>query len=233
MFLTLRTSRGSIDDFDRLVELGVEVKGKIALIKYGGLFRGLKVKNAQDHGAIGAVIFIDPGDDGNMTTAKGVEAYPGTTVLLTLTVLILTLSSDGPARNPSAVQKGSTLFLSTRTGDPTTPGYPSKKDSPRADISEVIAKIPAIPISYSAAEPLLKALNGHGVTAEKVNRTAWVGGLDADYSSGPAPGVKLSLSTETRDTIEPVHNVIGVINGTNADETVIIGNHRDTWMVVS
>ncbi|KAK6711320.1 hypothetical protein SNK03_005707 [Fusarium graminearum] len=216
MFLTLRTSRGSIDDFDRLVELGVEVKGKIALIKYGGLFRGLKVKNAQDHGAIGAVIFIDPGDDGNMTTAKGVEAYP-----------------DGPARNPSAVQKGSTLFLSTRTGDPTTPGYPSKKDSPRADISEVIAKIPAIPISYSAAEPLLKALNGHGVTAEKVNRTAWVGGLDADYSSGPAPGVKLSLSTETRDTIEPVHNVIGVINGTNADETVIIGNHRDTWMVVS
>lgn len=68
--------------------------------------------------------------------------------------------SDGPARNPSSVQKGSTLFLSTRTGDPTTPGYPSKKDSPRADISEVIAKIPALPISYSAAQPLLQALNG-------------------------------------------------------------------------
>ncbi|KAH7184884.1 uncharacterized protein B0J16DRAFT_304122 [Fusarium flagelliforme] len=206
--------RGSIDDFDRLVELGVEIEGKIALIKYGGLFRGLKVKNAQDHGAIGAVIFLDPGDDGNVTVAKGVEAYP-----------------DGPARNPSAVQKGSTLFLSTRTGDPTTPGYPSKKDSPRADISEVIAKIPAIPISYSAAEPLLKALNGHGVSADEVNRTSWSGGLDADYSSGPAPGVKLHLSTETRDLIAPVHNVIGVINGTNADETIIIGNHRDTWMV--
>lgn len=141
--------------------------------------------------------------------------------------------SDGPARNPSSVQKGSTLFLSTRTGDPTTPGYPSKKDSPRADISEVIAKIPALPISYSAAQPLLQALNGHGVTAEKVNRTAWTGGLDADYSSGPAPGVKLALSTVSRDSIEPVHNVIGVINGTNADETIIIGNHRDTWMVVS
>ncbi|KAF5670024.1 glutamate carboxypeptidase [Fusarium heterosporum] len=206
--------RGSIDDFDRLVELGVDIKGKIALIKYGGLFRGLKVKNAQDHGAIGAIIFTDPGDDGNITVANGYESYP-----------------DGPARNPSSVQKGSTLFLSTRTGDPTTPGYPSKKDSPRADISEVIAKIPALPISYSSAEPLLKALNGHGVSAEKVNRTAWTGGLDADYSSGPAPGVKLSLSTVSRDSIEPVHDVIGVINGTNADETVIIGNHRDTWMV--
>lgn len=74
---------------------------------------------------------------------------------------------------------------------------------------------------------------GHGVTAEKVNRTAWTGGLDADYSSGPAPGVELALSTVSRDSIEPVHNVIGVINGTNADETIIIGNHRDTWMVVS
>jgi N-acetylated-alpha-linked acidic dipeptidase len=215
------------------VELGVDIKGKIALIKYGGLFRGLKVKNAQDHGAIGAVIFTDPGDDGNITVANGYKAYPGIFDPYDITGIMLTLILDGPARNPSSVQKGSTLFLSTRTGDPTTPGYPSKKDSPRADISEVIAKIPALPISYSAAEPLLKALNGHGVSAEKVNRTAWTGGLKVDYSSGPAPGVKLDLSTVSRDAIEPVHDVIGVINGTNADETIIIGNHRDTWMVVS
>jgi N-acetylated-alpha-linked acidic dipeptidase len=88
--LTLWIRRGSIDDFERLVELGVEIEGKIALIKYGGLFRGLKVKNAQDHGAIGAVIFLDPGDDGNMTVAKGVEAYPGTAVFITFVILILT-----------------------------------------------------------------------------------------------------------------------------------------------
>lgn len=70
-------SRGSIADFERLVALGVSFEGKIALIKYGGLFRGLKVKNAQDHGAIAAVLFSDPGDDGNMTVANGFEAYPG------------------------------------------------------------------------------------------------------------------------------------------------------------
>ena len=82
-------------------------------------------------------------------------------------------------------------------------------------------------------EPLLKALDGHGQSAEQVNRTRWVGGLDAKYSSGPAPGVKLSLDIVSREEIRPIQNVIGHINGTNADETVVIGNHRDTWMVVS
>ena len=70
-------SRGSINDFERLVALGVSFEGKIALIRYGGLFRGLKVKNAQDHGAIAAVLYSDPGDDGNMTVANGFKAYPG------------------------------------------------------------------------------------------------------------------------------------------------------------
>lgn len=207
-------SRGSLEDFHALVDQGIEIEGKIALIRYGGLFRGLKVKNAQDFGAVAAVIFLDPGDDGEMTVANGYEAYP-----------------NGPARNPTAVQKGSTLFLSTYPGDPTTPGYPSHEDAPRADISEVIPKIPSLPISYSAAEPLLQALHGHGTSGEAMNRTFWVGGLDAEYYTGPATGVKLSLDVESREAITPIHNVIAQINGTNADETIVIGNHRDTWMV--
>lgn len=206
--------RGSLEDFHALVDQGVEIEGKIALIRYGGLFRGLKVKNAQDFGAVAAVIFLDPADDGEVTVANGYDAYP-----------------EGPARNPTAVQKGSTLFLSTYPGDPTTPGYPSHEDSPRADTSEVIPKIPSLPISYSAAEPLLQALDGHGISGEALNRTFWVGGLDAEYYTGPAPGVKLSLDVESRDAITPIHNVIGHINGTNPDETIVIGNHRDTWMV--
>ena len=141
------------------------------------------------------------------------------------------MAVDGPARNPNAVQKGSTLFLSTYPGDPTTPGYPSHKDAPRADISDVIARIPSLPISYSAVEPLLQALNGHGATPEDVNRTVWAGALDAEYHTGPAPGVKLSINVEAREEIRPIHNVIGWVNGTNADETIVIGNHRDTWMV--
>lgn len=206
--------RGSLEDFQALLDNGVEMEGKIALVRYGGPFRGLKVKNAQDHGAVAAILFSDPGDDGEVTVANGYEAYP-----------------DGPARNPTAVQKGSTLFLSTYPGDPTTPGYPSHEDSPRADVSDVVPKIPSLPISYSAAEPLLQALDGHGTSGEAINRTFWVGGLDAGYYTGPAPGVKLSLDVESREAIEPIHNVIGWINGTNADETIVIGNHRDTWMI--
>ncbi|KAL2114007.1 hypothetical protein VUR80DRAFT_1303 [Thermomyces stellatus] len=206
--------RGSLEDFQALLDNGVEMEGKIALVRYGGPFRGLKVKNAQDHGAVAAILFSDPGDDGEVTVANGYEAYP-----------------DGPARNPTAVQKGSTLFLSTYPGDPTTPGYPSHEDSPRADVSDVVPKIPSLPISYSAAEPLLQALDGHGASGEAINRTFWVGGLDAGYYTGPAPGVKLSLDVESREAIEPIHNVIGWINGTNADETIVIGNHRDTWMI--
>lgn len=101
--------RGQVVDFEALVALGVPLEGKIALAKYGGPFRGLKVKNAALYGMIGCVLFTDPGDDGNITEAAGYAPYP-----------------DGPARNPTSVQRGSVQFLSTYPGDPTTPGYPSK-----------------------------------------------------------------------------------------------------------
>jgi N-acetylated-alpha-linked acidic dipeptidase len=206
--------RGSKEDFERLVELGVDIEGKIALIRYGGLFRGLKVKNAEDYGAIGAIIFTDPGDDGEYTVANGHASYP-----------------DGPARHPDSVQKGSTLFLSTAPGDPTTPGYPSHEGAPRADPSGKVPGIPSVPISYAAAQPLLQALDGHGIAAETVNRTIWAGGLEAEYATGPAPGVILSLDNQMEERITPIWNVIGTLNGTNSDETIVIGNHRDTWMI--
>lgn len=93
--------RGRRTDFKRLVELGVPLEGKIALAKYGGQFRGLKVKNAQDFGMIGTIIYTDPGDDGAMREENGYAPYPA-----------------GPARNPSSVQRGSVQFLSTYPGDP-------------------------------------------------------------------------------------------------------------------
>lgn len=91
--------------------------------------------------------------------------------------------------------------------------------------------IPSVPLSYAAAEPLLQALDGHGVSADRVNRTVWDGGLRANYSTGPAPGVKLNLDNQMEEKIAPVWNVIGSLNGTNSDETIVIGNHRDTWMI--
>lgn len=206
--------RGQQDDFARLKELGVPLEGKIAISRYGGPFRGLKVKNAQANGMIGAILFTDTGDDGNVTEANGYAAYP-----------------DGPARNPTSVQRGSVQYLSTYPGDPTTPGYPSRKDSPRADGQAVMPKIPSIPISYIDAIPILAALDGHGIDGEAVNRTKWVGALNASYSTGPAPGTTISMSNLMEDTFTDIWDGIGIINGTSPDETVVIGNHRDAWIV--
>jgi N-acetylated-alpha-linked acidic dipeptidase len=207
--------RGQKVDFDRLKALGVQLEGKIALAKYGGPFRGLKVKNAQDNGMIGTVIFTDPGDDGNMTEAKGVAAYPA-----------------GGARNPTTVQRGSVQFLSTYPGDPTTPGYVSKPDSERADRSSITPQIPSLPISWIEAQPLLQALNGHGTNGSQVNRTGWVGAIPGvTYSTGAGSGATLSMSNVMNDTYATIWDAVGIINGTNQDEVVIVGNHRDAWII--
>ncbi|KAI1415870.1 glutamate carboxypeptidase [Hypoxylon sp. FL1857] len=201
-------------DFDRLVELGVPLEGKIAIAKYGGPFRGLKVKNAQEHGMTGVIIFTDTAEDGDVTEANGYAAYP-----------------NGPARNPSSVQRGSVQFLSTYPGDPTTPGYPSKEGSPRANYSQVVPRIPSIPISYVNAIPILSALDEYGITGTEVNRTSWIGALNVSYSTGPAPNTTISMSNLMEDTITPIWNTIGIINGTIGDETIVIGNHRDAWII--
>lgn len=86
---------GTYKDFEELQAAGIELEGKIALAKYGGIFRGLKVKRAQELGMIGTIIYSDPGDDGEITEENGYKAYP-----------------DGPARNPSSVQRGSVQYLS-------------------------------------------------------------------------------------------------------------------------
>ncbi|KAL7779416.1 hypothetical protein CFE70_008919 [Pyrenophora teres f. teres 0-1] len=200
------------EDFKRLINLGVNLKGKIALAKYGGPYRGVKVKNAQTFGMIGVVIFTDPIDDRNMT-AKNYAAYP-----------------EGPARNPSSIQRGSVVDLSTYPGDPTTPGYPSKEGVLRMG-KKTVPSIPSLPISWVEAKPLLVALNGHGVDAITVGRASWVGAIDGvEYSTGPSKAM-LSLSNIMRDEISWIHNTIGVVNGTNQDEVVIVGNHHDSWMI--
>ena len=63
---------GSPADFDRLRGMGISVEGKVTLVRYGGAFRGLKVKESQDRGAIGVLIYSDPADDGYM---RG-DVYP-------------------------------------------------------------------------------------------------------------------------------------------------------------
>ena len=87
---------GTYQDFEDLLDAGVSLKGNIALVKYGRIFRGLKVKRAQELGMVGVVMYSDLDEDGEITEENGYKAYP-----------------DGPARNPSSVQRGSTQYISS------------------------------------------------------------------------------------------------------------------------
>ena len=208
---------GTFKDFEDLVKSNVSLKGRIALAKYGRGFRGLKVERAQELGMIGVVMYSDPQEDGEITELNGYKTYP-----------------DGPARNPSSVQRGSVSYLSVLAGDPTTPGYASKPGVPRADPHVATPKIPSIPISYRDALPLLKALNGHGPKASDFNEAWQHGGLGykgVEYNIGPSPDdVVLNLVNEQDYMTTPIWDVVGVINGTIPDEAVVIGNHRDAWV---
>ncbi|CAN8100903.1 unnamed protein product [Discula destructiva] len=210
---------GTYQDYEDLVKAGIDLEGKIAIARYGGIFRGLKVKRAQELGAVGVVLFTDPGDDGDVTEEKGVAKYP-----------------NGPARQASSVQRGSTQFLSFAPGDPTTPGYPSKPGVPRVPTEPAIPSIPSIPISYLDALPILKALNGHGPNAKDFNKY-WTADLGLGYKGinydiGPSPeNVVLNLYNEQDYIITPNWDVIGIINGSIPDEVVVVGNHRDAWIV--
>lgn len=94
---------GRKEDFDGLVHAGVDLKGTIAIVRYGVLFRGLKIKAAQEAGCIGILIYSDPIDDGYVTPKDGFQEWP-----------------HGPARNSNSVQRGSVQFISMYPGDPTT-----------------------------------------------------------------------------------------------------------------
>ncbi|KAG6181355.1 hypothetical protein E4U36_004149 [Claviceps purpurea] len=209
---------GTYRDYQDLVEADIDLKGKIAIAKYGGIFRGLKVKRAQELGMIGILIYSDPGDDGKQTEANGYKQYP-----------------EGPARQESSVQRGSVQFLSTRPGDPTTPGYPSKPGVPRAPAHDSTPSIPSLPISYADAIPILKALNGHGPKAGDFNkfwqRNLGLGYKGVDYNIGPSPeDLVLNLYNEQEYVTTPQWDVIGIVNGTIPDQVVIVGNHRDAWV---
>ncbi|OAA54446.1 Transferrin receptor-like, dimerization domain protein [Cordyceps fumosorosea ARSEF 2679] len=210
---------GTYADYEDLVGAGIDLTGKIAIAKYGGIFRGLKIKRAQELGMVGVLIYSDPGDDGERTEQNGYAAYP-----------------DGPARQPSSVQRGSVQFLSTRPGDPTTPGYPSKPDSPRAPPGDAIPSIPSLPISYADALPLLRALNGHGPKASDFG-SPWTRNLGlahkgVEYHVGPSPAhLAINLHNEQEYVTTPQWDVIGIVNGTVPNEVIVVGNHRDAWIV--
>lgn len=103
----------------------------------------------------------------------------------------------------------------------------------RDDPHHYIPSIPSLPISYADALPLLRALNGHGLSASDLGGDWSNGGLyheGVEYYIGPAPGIVVNLVNEVKYDIVPQWDVIGRIDGYIKDETVLVGNHRDAWI---
>jgi len=198
-------NRGVPADYEELERMGVDVKGKIVIAKYGGSWRGIKPKVAAEHGAIGCLIYSDPADDGY---TQG-DTYP-----------------EGPFRRKDGVQRGSVMDMPVYPGDPLTPGIGATKDAKRLNRNEAttIMKIPVLPISYEDALPLLQSLGGQVVPA------AWRGGLPITYHTGPGKD-RVHLKLEFNWDTKPVHNIIAKMPGAEfPDQWVIRGNHHDAWV---
>ncbi|MFY9553326.1 MAG: M28 family metallopeptidase [Blastocatellia bacterium] len=192
-------------DYEELAKLGVDVKGKIVIARYGGSWRGIKPKVAAEHGAIGCLIYSDPKDDGYY---QG-DVFP-----------------QGPYRPEHGAQRGSVMDMPIHPGDPMTPGWGAVKGARRIprDQVEVFTKIPVMPISYGDALPLLRELRG------PVAPDSWRGALGITYHIGGGPArVRLKLSFDW--STKTLYDVIARIEGSIfPDEWVIFGNHHDAWV---
>jgi N-acetylated-alpha-linked acidic dipeptidase len=192
-------------DYEALQRLGLDVKGKIIIARYGGGWRGLKPKLAYEHGAVGCIIYSDPADDG---FGAG-DAYPA-----------------GPYRPERGLQRGSVQDIPVESGDPLTPGYGAVEGAPRLTLAQAktILHIPVLPISWGDAKHFLAALSG------PVAPRAWRGDLPFTYHVGGA-GVMAHLMVQSNWDQKPLYDVIAVMKGAKApDQWVIRGNHRDGWV---
>lgn len=199
---------GTLEDFDRLKQLKVDVAGKIVIARYGQNFRGVKAYIAQERGAAGLILYSDPADDG---WRRG-DKYP-----------------EGPWRPATGVQRGSIGYMFEFPGDPTTPGVgsaPSLADKDRTPPkqSAQMPRIPTTPLSYSDAWPILEHLGGPDSPRE------WQGALPFTYHLGPGP-VKVKLHLKQDFQYRTIWDVTGKVKGSELpDEWVVAGNHRDAWV---
>ncbi|MFM7274128.1 MAG: transferrin receptor-like dimerization domain-containing protein, partial [Gammaproteobacteria bacterium] len=174
--------------------------------RYGQGWRGLKPQLAQEHGAVGCIIYSDPRDDGYAVNGT----YP-----------------DGPARPEQGFQRGSVAAMPTYPGDPLTPGVgatASAKRIPREKAPTVL-KIPVLPISYGDARHFLAALGGHVAPPE------WQGGLGITYRVGGNADARARLKVKSEWSLKTIHNVVATMKGAeHPDQWVLRGNHRDGWV---
>lgn len=186
-------------DYAYLAQHGISVKGKIVLVRYGESYRGIKSELAQKAGAVGCLIYSDPNDDGYHAG----DVYP-----------------NGPYRPATAIQRGS-ILNGNYLGAPLAPGEPPSPEE-QAAWKAGLPKTPTAPLSYAAAEPILRALTGAAAPR------GWQGGLPFTYHLGGNDHVVVHMRLKMDYRYRTIWDVIGTIPGTGS-QAVLLGNHRDAW----
>jgi N-acetylated-alpha-linked acidic dipeptidase len=195
------------EDFEELERMGVSVAGRVVVARYGGNFRGFKVRFAEERGAVGVIMFNDPG-----TTDE--PAYP-----------------EGRAMTPYTIQRGSVLTLPW-TGDPLTPfepalplDHPDAHTITRLDPVDVeFHTIPVLPIGYGAAREILERMTGSVVPRD------WSSGIDVEHRLTGGPELTVRVNVQQRLDFTRAVNVIGWLDGAELpDAWIILGSHYDPW----
>ncbi|MGH7644819.1 MAG: PA domain-containing protein, partial [Gemmatimonadales bacterium] len=177
---------GLPEDFRTLDSLGVSVRGRIVIARYGRSFRGIKAREAEQHGAAGLILYSDPEDDGY----RQGDVYP-----------------DGPMRPAGGIQRGS---VRNGNGDPTTPSYASVPGARRVPFDSLdVPRIPVIPMGYGNARRVLEGLRGPSVPQD------WQGALPFRYHLGPGPvRVRLKVTGERGPAgMHEIWNTFGLLRG--------------------
>ncbi|VDN27605.1 unnamed protein product [Gongylonema pulchrum] len=186
------------------------MNGKIALCRYGGLFRGDKVQLAVKRGAIGMVLYSDPFDYANGRMDG--KVFPHEVWL--------------PA---SGAQRGTLLM---NDGDPETPFLPSRYYTYRAETEEnlrdrqIMPSIPVTPIGYRDAIKIMQNFNGL-----KIKLHDWLGAMNVTYRFNGSAIFRLTVHSTCSRRI--VTNIIATTIGRNEpDRYVLFSNHYDAWVKV-
>jgi N-acetylated-alpha-linked acidic dipeptidase len=195
---------GAPEDYRDLDARGISVEGKIAIVRYGHSYRGIKTKLAEEHKAVGLIIYSDPQDDGYVVG----DPFP-----------------RGPWRPISGIQRGSVLYTQLYPGDPLTPGVAATPDAKRLAPASAanLSHIPTLPINAQDAAVILQNLGGPQVPK------GWQGGLPFTYHLGPGDStvhIKLVMDYQQR----AIYDVIAKLRGTDDSQWVVMGNHHDAWV---
>ncbi len=200
-------NRGDAQDYDRLAKMGVDVRGKIALARYFGGYRGGKSFEAEKRGVLALLVYSDPVDDGWF---QG-PVYP-----------------NGPYGPESHFQRGANVYDFIVPGDPLTPGTPSRPGLERIHPleSKILPKMPMMPLSSRDAAEILKRLQGPAVPESSWQGLAW----PQTFRVGPGPA-RLHLTIENTRETRTIRNVIATLRGTDEPKKkILLSNHYDAWV---